>query len=336
MKTKDKTFRTLVLIFCMSVAIVLFGCHEMKMETTINADGSGSRHIEFLVEADGDEDSTFTLDDYRELMGVTKERGWNHNLSRRKQAQSDDIKDYHSFSRSAAADELKELTAMSGDITIKATNKNPLFAGVYFANSIEVETGVSSRGRSITYRETFAWSGLIEALIDHRLESYRSSLKQIFPRLKPQEINEWFAFVKGTFLAAVDDGIFDMGGGDRARRFAKSIERVVEFAMKKIRSYDPDADDSFLIHVTWSIFVEWDEFDETAEDMDLMGVELANGLKMTVRVDIPGGVVDTNADRQEVYADPTSGRQKLVWEIDPTDAISRRIEIYVKSEIPRE
>jgi hypothetical protein len=334
MNTHERKTRTLVLTLVVAALTVFLGCHEMKIETSLNADGSGSRHMELMIEDDG-EDSTLTLADYRDLMGVTDDRGWSHSISQRKQEHSDKISDFHSFARNAQADDLFEMTAMSGDILVKASRTNPAFRDVYFANAIEVESGMSTRGRTIVYRETLSWSGLLEALLDYRLQGYRASLEKIYPGLEPVEIDEWFAFFRGTFMAAVDDGIFDMGSGDRAMRFAKSIERVVVYATKKIRAHDPDADDSIIVHMTWSIFVAWDEFEETVEEMELMGVDLATVLDLTVRIDIPGRVVETNADRQEVYADPRAGRQKLVWEIDTEESISKPIEIYVKTEIPR-
>lgn len=333
MKKKWAIQRALAPVLVVGIASGLLGCHEMKVETRLNADGSGTRHMELLAEEDVG-DSTITLVDYREMMGVTEDRGWTHSVSRRKKAESDQMKDYYSFKRTAKAADFLELAGMSGDIYIKGTNKNPAFADVHFVNTIEIETGTNPRGRTITYRETFTWSRLIETLIDYRLEEYLPALTKTYPNWKSEEINEWFGFVKGTFMAAVDDGIIDMGSGDRERRFENSINRAVTYATRAIRASDPDADESFIVDVVWSIFVEWDEFDQTAGDMDLIGVVLATVLNLTVRIDIPGMVVETNADRREVYADPLAGRQKLLWEIDPTSAMTKPIEIYVKTEIP--
>jgi hypothetical protein len=334
MDTKERKTQICIVTVVVAALSVLLGCHEMKIETSLNADGSGTRHMELLIEDEG-EDSTLTVAEYRELMGVTDDRGWTRSSRRMKQEQSDKISDFHSFTRNTEATDLFEMTAMSGDIFIRASDKNPAFADVYLTNAIQVESGMSNRGRTIVYRETLSWSGLLEAFLDYRLQGYRKSLEKIYPGLTPAETDEWLAFFQGTFMAAVDDGIFEMGSGDRAMRFAASIERVVQYAMDKIRAHDPDADDSIVIHMTWSTFVEWDEIDEPAEEMQLMGVELAAVLNLTVRIDIPGRVVETNADRQEVYADPRAGRQKLVWEIDTGESISKPIEIYVKTEIPR-
>jgi hypothetical protein len=103
--------------------------------------------------------------------------------------------------------------------------------------------------------------------------------------------------------------------------------------MDLIRARDPGAEQHTSVDVVMDVFVEWDEFDKTAEDMDLMGVVLALGLDITVRVDVPGRVVETNADRREVHSDPAVKRQSLVWQIDPGAAVSRPIVMYVKSEI---
>jgi hypothetical protein len=333
MKKKKTIQQALAVTIVIGIAFGLFGCHEMKVETRLNTDGSGTRHMDLLVVEDVG-DSAMTLSDYRDMMGVTEGRGWTHSVSRRKKEDSDQLQDHHSFRRTAKAADFLELAGMSGDIYIKGTNKNPAFDDVYLVNTIEIETGTNPRGRTITYRETFTWSRLIETLIDYRLNEYLPSLTKAYPRWKSDEINEWFGFVKGTFMAAVDDGIIDMGGSDRTKRFENSIDRAIKYATRAIRVSDPNADNGLIVNVVWSIFVEWEEFDQTAEDMDLMGAVLATVLNLTVRVDIPGGVVETNADRQEVYADPLAGRQKLVWEIDPAAAMTRPIEIYVKTEIP--
>jgi len=335
MKTKNSFRRVLFVTVGTAFLATIFGCHEMKVETKLDADGGGTRTMDLQVEADVGDESFVTLAEYRELMGVTEARGWSHKKTTRKADNSDDMKDYHSFARSAAASGIVEMSEMSGDIFVKGSNTNPAFAGVHFSNAIEVETGVSPRGRTIVYRETFTLVGFTEALIAYRLESFRAALRQTYPNLSDADIGEWFSYFEGTAMAAVDDGIINMASGDRARRFNQSIERVVDNAMDRIRANAPDADDSLIIHIVWSVFIEWDDIDDTAEDMGLKGVVLATGLGFTLRVDIPGRIVDSNADRQEVYSDPKAGRQKMVWEIDFELAMSGPIEIYVKSEIPK-
>jgi hypothetical protein len=334
MKATGITKTILTFLTALLAAIILAGCHEMKVETTLNADGSGVREMDLLIEADeDDEEEVMSLSDYRKLMSVTDNRGWSYGETVQKRKDSEEPKRYHQFQRSERAGGIEELSRMSGDIRIVGTNTNDKFKDVYFVNAIHVERGFSPGGRTITYRETFSWSNLVESLLDYRLESYRPVLAQHYPTLEPGELNEWFGFFKGSFLAAVDDGIFDMPAKERSRHFNSSIKRVVAYAMGMIRVDDPDADDLHIVRVVLSIFVEWEEIDETAEDMDLMGVVLAIGLDLTMRVDIPGRIVETNADRRETHSDPSESRQTLVWEIDPGAAVSRPIEIYVKSEI---
>jgi hypothetical protein len=335
MKATGTTRIALTFLTALFAAIILAGCHEMKVETTLNADGSGVREMALTIEMDeGDEEEIVTLSDYRELMNVTDERGWSYDKTTATPKDSEKAKEYHRFNRVRRAGNIAELAQMSGDIHIVGTNTNSKFDDVYFTNSIYVEKGVSPHGRTLTYRETYSWSGLTESLLDYRLDGYRPVLVQQYPTLEPAELNEWFGFLKGTFMAAVDEGIFDMASEERARHFTNSIKRVVAYAMDMIRAKDPDADDSHIMRVVLSIFVEWDELDKTAEDMGLMGVVLAIVLDLTMRVDIPGRIVETNADRRETHSDPSKGRQTLVWDIDPGAAVTRPIEIYVKSEIP--
>lgn len=313
-------------------AVAAMGCHEMSVETTLDVDGSGVRNMKLQVEVE-EEDSLMSLSDYRQLMNVTEDRGWSHQKTTRNSERSGEVTEYHTFTRRARADDIAGLSAMSGDIYIIGTHNSPLSDRVYFANTIDVATGMSPRGRTLTYRETFAWSGLVEVLLDYRLERRRPQLRDAYPSLSPRQLDEWLGFFRGTFLCAVDNGIFDTATGDRARRFGRSMERVVRYAMEMVRADDPDADPSIITNTVRSIFVEWDELDETAEEMGLMGVVLAIGLDLTLRVDVPGRIVDTNADRREAGAAPAAGRQKLVWEIHPGDAVTRPIEVYVKSEV---
>jgi len=335
MKTTGRTKTLVTLLAALGAAMILAGCHEMKVETTLNADGSGVREIKVLVETDeNDKEVGISLSDYRELMNVTDERGWSYDKTIKESKDSTKTKEYYRFERVERAGDIRELADMSGDIRIVGSNNNVQFDDVYFTNAIYVEAGVSPHGRTVTYRETFTWTGLTESLLDYRLENYRPVLSQQYPTLDPGEVNEWFGFLKGTFLAAVDEGIFNMAAEKRAHRFGNSIERVAAYAMDMIRADDPGADDSQIVGIVLSVFVEWDEFDKTAEEMDLMGVVLAVGLDLTIRVDIPGRIVETNADRSETHTDPSSGRQTLVWDIDPGAAVTRPIEIFVKSEIP--
>ena len=333
MKTNVKAKRSMILLAAVATSLSLIGCHKMKVQTTLNADGSGVRDMELTIEVD-EGDTTMTLSDYRQLMNVTRERGWSHETSRKKSEKSGQIKILHKFTTEERASNIFELAEMSGDIHIIGTNHNPRFDGVCFDNSIYVETGMSPRGRILLYRETFSWTGMVEALLEYRLEQYRPPLKQHYPRFEAGEVDEWFGFFKGSFMAAVDDGVFDLDRDERARRFGESINRVAAYAMDMIHRENPKANDSLVVQAAKSMFVDWDKFDDTAGDMDLMGVVLATVLDLTVRVDVPGIIVETNADRREVYSDPLAGRQVMVWDIDPNRAATKPIEIFVKCEIP--
>jgi hypothetical protein len=335
MKTTSQTHRVRIPLAVLAAALLLAGCHEMKVQTTLNTDGGGVREMTLQVEVD-EGDTTMTLDDYRQLMNVTEARGWSHKQTRRKAKESGEVTTRHSFARREKAANIVELAGMTGDIHIVGSNRNTRFEDVYFINSIDVETGMSPRGRTLSYRETFSWTGMTEALLDYRLERFRPQLQRTHPTLHAAAVDEWFAFFKGSFLAAVDDGIFDLEKEERARRFAKSIDRVVSYATDMIERNESGVGDSLVVRAVRSVFVEWDEFDQTAEDMDLMGVVLATVLDLTVRVDVPGRIVQTNADRREQYTDAHAGRQVLVWDIDPTAAVTAPIEIYVKSEIPNQ
>jgi hypothetical protein len=307
----------------------------MDVKNTLNADGSGVRETELRVEADDkDEEEIMSLSDYRALMNVTEERGWSHDKTIIKKKDSGKTKVQHRFRRVERGENVEQLAAMSGDIYIVGTTTNDRFKDVHFTNTIYVETGRSPNGRIIYYRETFSWFGLLESLLDYRLDGLRPDLERQYPMLDAVEWSEWFGFLRGAFFAAVDDGLFDIAADKRAHRFNRSIKRVVANGMEMIRTKDPDAKDPAIVKVVMSIFVEWEEFDKTAEDMDLMGAVLALGLDLTVRVDVPGTVVETNADRREAHSDPTDTRQTLVWKIDTGAAVSRPVEIYVKSEVP--
>ena len=328
-----RVYGKLLLVLMASLAAMVSGCHEMDVETRLEADGSATRNIELRTEA-APEDTVITLDEYRALMGVTRERGWTHTVSRKTRKESGEQVDYHTFKRSHKTTKTGDLPGMSGDIFFMGSVTNPVFDHVRFSNTIEIATGATIAGNTIAYRESFYWPGLVEALLDYRLEQFRPGLENAYPGLGPDEIEVWYAYFRGTFMAAVDDRIFEMKSSERYDRFAGSIDRVTAEAMTRIRTRTPGADDAFVTAMVRSIFVEWDEFEHTAEEMGLMGVVLGVGLKLTLRVDVPGRIVETNADRIEAYTDPDAGRQKLVWDIDPGMAMWRPLVVYVKTEIP--
>ena len=328
-----RVYGILLLVVMAPLAAMMSGCHEMDVETRLEADGSATRNIELRVEV-APEDTMLTIDEYRALMGTTEERGWAQAVSRETRKDSGEVVKHHSFTRSHKSGKAEALPGLSGDIFITGSVTNPVFAHVRFSNAIEVATGTNVTGKTITYRESFAWTGLVESLLDYRLEQFRPGLINAYPGLGRDEIEVWYGFFRGTFMSAVDDGILEMESSARAGRFANSIGRVTAEAMTRIRTHAPGADDAFVTIMVRSTFVEWEEIEDTAEEMGLMGAVLAIGLKLTIRVDVPGRIVETNADRIEAYTDPDAGRQKLAWDVEPGMAMSRPIEIYVKTEIP--
>lgn len=310
-----------------------FGCHELTIQSAVNADGSGVRTMVLEVEEDP-QDEDITLDEYRALMNVSDEGTpaaggtaqttghWIHESEKKENGASDKI--VHRFRREDRPKDLDDWARQSGDVHIIASTTEKKYANVAFRNAIEVSTGVGPGGGTVTYRERFFWTGVVEAVIDYQLEEFRAPLMRNFPHLEPESVGEIMGFTTAAFWSAADQGIFAMGDTEREETFGPLADRVKNHAMKVVHRQYPDADDAFFEDFVRQVFMDRDEVDDTFFEKHALGALLAMGLSVVVRVELPGSVVDSNADKRE--------GKTLVWHFTGEDALAGAIELYARAE----
>ncbi|NIM49514.1 MAG: hypothetical protein GTO22_09710, partial [Gemmatimonadales bacterium] len=117
---------------------------------------------------------------------------------------------------------------------------------VHFLNAVRVETGHVDEGSSFTYRETFYWENLNDAIIEHLLVYVRNTLDAQYPGLASEQRGEIIGLVRGGLWAAVDRGLFDASGDRQEEIVSAFVERTAEQAQKVVRQRYPGADEEFF------------------------------------------------------------------------------------------
>lgn len=314
---------------------LLFGCHELTIESTVRADGSGVRTMLLVVPEDPDGEP-ITLDEYRAFMNITDEvqlradgkqiqtiGKWVYELEKKQEGDSERIT--HRFHREDRPGELEDWARQSGDVHIFASTEEKKYANVAFRNTIEMSTGVGPDRRTITYRERFYWTGLVEAIIDYQIDGFRAPLMRNYPRLEPESVGEIIGFTKAAFWSAADQGILTMGDTERDEAFGPLAYRVKAHAMRVVRRHHPDADDAFFEDFVRRVFFDRNETDDDFFDNHALGALLASGLGIVVKLNLPGSVVDSNAHKREGTT--------LVWRFTGEDALAGEVELYARAEL---
>lgn len=317
------THKNLLKLIGLAALPALLGCHEMTVSTWLEVDGSGARHIEIVAEQDEGDDE-LTIEQYTALMNVTKERGWTHEL-RTQMASSGRKKLYHHFRRDTAIDELDGWAEQSGVVDVQGSDAESGFQNVRFRNAVEVSTGVAQSRRTITYRERFYWDGFVDALADFQLERLRDTLQKSYPKLEPESVGSILGVVRAGLWSAVEDGILSMGDFERSQRFRRLRNWTLGFCMDKIHEAYPGASDDRMDAFLHRVFVDRDADDDELFDERALGATLASVLEITVKLEMDGVVVETNADSRDGNV--------LVWTFKGEDAIAAPVELFARAEI---
>lgn len=299
--------------------LLLAGCFELDVETSIREDGSGERRMELMLPIDDqdEEEAGLTIDDFQALFGFTKTSGWSRTVV------NNNSEMVHAFKRLSKTDDLANWAQPRSDIHIKGTLEGGPYNEVAFRNSVQVRTEKAPGGRSFIYREKFFWEGLGEALINDQVEAYRESLRIKYPELSPERMGELMGLFKGGYWAAVEEGMYEMSDAERARRFHLLVDRVKEQATKTVRKDHPEADEQYLSDMVFKIIIDRDERDEDFLEEKLLGATLALLTELRIRVNMPGEIVNSNAASQEGNI--------LTWRIEPGNAVDYPIEIFAES-----
>jgi len=325
----DRRKRTLLPALLVPM-LVLWSCTLYTVETTLNADGSGVRRERMEVDETADVDFQVSSESFRELMNVSEQDGWSY----RKEVQDGD--EIHVLTREARVRNLAGWSDLSRRIHISAAVDrgsegaagDSRYTNVGFWNSVRVESGQRPDGRTYTFRERFYWENLVDVWIEYMLEDLRGGMQVRYPALEPEQRGELIGLVKGALWTAVEEGLWDMSGSERAREFAPLMGRLTAQALRIVRARYPREDSSFFTGAFTRLFVEDDDETEGFLEENLPGVALAANMEIIVRLDMPGQVIDSNAHERD--------GSTLVWEFSPLDAIRTPIEVFAESRIEQE
>lgn len=316
--------------------LLLAACIDYTVETTVRADGSGRRVEEIVVDedTDADEDFTVTSDQFRALMHVGERDGWSHT---REMRDGDEI---HVFRRATTVAGLGDWKKLDGRIRISGATPGVAgdrHAGVEFGNSVTLESGDDSDGRTYTFVETFYFAGLANGLIEHQVHRFSEGVERRFPRVDPATRSALAGLARGGLTAAVEYGLYEMDEDERAEEFPGLVARLAAQAAGMLpggRQGDPGAvgdvlegpEEEFFEELLWSIMVEGGDDDLAFIESELPGARLAANVALSLRLDLPGEVIETNAEKRD---DGT-----LVWELSPWDAITAPVEVYAVVRLP--
>jgi hypothetical protein len=307
----------------------LGGCIEYRIETTLEADGSGVRQEKMIVEEfeeEADNDRFRSIFGY--LMFVTEDFRWDH----REEVQDGDT--VQVFVRETPISDLESWAELTGRVHIAGTIGGSTdsigsvsLGDVHFRNRVRVEAGRVGSGTSFTYRETFYWENLAEALIEYLVQAFADGVVEQYPDLSPQQRNELETLVRGSAWFAVGQGLFEASGDEEkellsalATRTASRAARIVERRYRGVR-------EEFFENLLERIY---DDEDEQFEDLvlaELPGVELAINSEIVFRLEMPGRITRSNAHDRE--------QNTLIWEFTPGDALTTALEIVAESVVGR-
>ncbi len=306
---------------------VLAGCIEYTVETTLDPEGTGMRWEEMLVADDEDADFRVSEVEFQELMRASAKHGWR--LS--KEVEDDDT--VHVFRRETRVGQPGDWDRLDGGIRILGTTGENVEAkvghvrlgDVEFRNSISVEIAREPEARLYRYRETFRWTNILDAVVENKLEYFRSALDQRYPRLDAGTRGEVVGLVRGGLWEAVERDIFDMGDSERAEYASALTGRVAEQAARLVGRRYGDAQAAYFKDVLWEILVKGDDRDGAFLEKSLPGVMVAGNTEIVLRMKMPGETVDTNAHERE--------GSTLIWKFSPWDGILAPVEVYAESRL---
>lgn len=307
----------------------LSGCIEYTIETTMNADGSGTRHEEMVVEESEEAGVNVTYSEFGELMFVTEDRGWTHGEEVR---EGDTV---HVFRREtvisgiASWAEKSDGVRIAGAVARGAASKvgHIRLGDVQFRNAIQVETGRAGEYTTYSYRERFYWENFPDVLVEYFAQTFADVVDARYPDLTSGQRGEVLGLVKGGLWSAMDQGLLDASDEKEEELVSAFAERTASQAARIVRQSYPDADAG-----TFQALLR-EHYDDEDRDLDdfierrLPGVQLAIQSEIVFRLSMPGRITASNAHDRDGAT--------LIWKFGPGDAATTPVVIFAESVIGR-
>jgi hypothetical protein len=320
---------------CWSVACLVAGslgiggCTEYRIETTLNADGSGVRNEKMIVEPFEDEaDNDRFRANFGYLMFATEDFRWTH------RQEVDDGDTVHVFLRQTQVRNLDSWVNLSGTVHIAGTSHadadfrvgSVRLGDVHFRNRVRLERGRVAEGTSYTYRETFYWEDLADLLVEYMVREYTDAVAVKYPDLSPVQRGELEGLVTGAVWFAVSQGLFEASGDEEAELLLALTDATAGRAAGIVQRRYPDATTGFFADLLEKIQGNDDELEKFIKTR-LPGVELAINSEILFRLSMPGRVLSSNAHDRD--------GNTLIWKFVPGDALTAPLEIHAESIVAR-
>jgi len=307
----------------------LSGCIEYTIETTMNADGSGSRVEEMVVDEGDGTSVNVNYSEFGDLMFVTEDRGWTH---REEVRDGDSV---HVFRRETEVGGIASWITNSDGVRIAgavgpgadAHVGHVRLGDVQFRNTIQAETGRAGEYTTYSYRESFFWENFPDVLVEYFAQSFADVVDARYPDLTSAQRGEVLGLVKGGLWSAIDQGLLDAGDKKEEELVSAFAERTASQAARIVRQAYPDAHAGlFQALLTEHYDDEDDELGDFIEGR-LPGVQLAIQSEIVFRLNMPGRVTTSNAHDRDGAT--------LIWKFGPADAATAPVVIFAESVIGR-
>jgi hypothetical protein len=308
------------------VTLGLGGCIEYTVETTLNADGSGLRREKMIV-ADADNPGfEISIGEFQQVTGViTGEDGWTHEIEVDGEDTTEVFNRETRVQNLAGWEDVTRSLRFAGATTVNMKTRVGYvkLGDVQFWNTVKVETGRVGDATSYTYRETFQWENAVDALVEYMLGLVEERVIAEYPDLSEEALAEIIGTARGQAWAAIDQGLFELGGEEEERLLKSVVDRTAIQATRVVRRKYPDADEEFFRDMLTEVYD--DEADKLGDFIDdkLLGLNVAASTEIHFRLRMPGRIITSNADER----DGTT----LIWKLGPMDALVDPVEIFAES-----
>lgn len=319
MSTTLKHSRIRFLALAVPVAFMT-ACVEYRIDTTVNADGSGLR-VE-VIEAEENDDVSITSEVFPKIMHTTVRDGWSHTT--KVDSDGDTI---HAFRRRNEVRDLAGWSQLTGTIRIsgavpekaRARVGYVTYGDVRFHNTLRLQRAADSDGKvSFTYNETFVWDRAVDALLEFLTDDLDRRMAAQFPGVPSRDRAQIVGFARALLWTAVEEGLLS-GDGDEDRHLRAVVRSTADHFLKRF----PDTAEEPLLEVLRQSLVDVDERLEGFLEEELPGLNIALNSEIVFRLNMPGEVTNSNAHKRD--------GSTLVWEFGPADAFHTPIEIVAES-----
>jgi hypothetical protein len=309
------------IILAAIIALSTAGCNEYMVETKVNEDGSGTRNMVFSMDPNQDELGEMDENGYARMFGIVSDSQWKISTSADK-LEVNTTSGKRTFLFESSIDGVEDWSKLDGSISVRGSLEESDYSGIFFSNTVMLETGITTSGRSYTYRESFKWTGLVETVVDFQADAYAKRMKEDFPHLDESSVAELRGIMAGHLLVSVRYlDIWNEGDEDIhkvALSVGKAAEKIVIRAGRKVNTEH--------IYDVARIYVGDEEsVIEPFLEKNLPGVIYAGLTDVKINLVLPGQVLETNGRVQDDGS--------VEWKMHLMEALGDRVEFFARSEI---